>query len=235
MITKAQKTIVIVASVALLFGTWAFAASDRTCSRPESGSRHMRHRPGGPGPHMRLGRLLHRLELTQEQTEQVKLILESAKEDGEAAREAMAEARKALTEAVTKGADEAAVRTAATKVGDAIADQAIKQSATIASVRKVLTENQVSELDKLLAERKEHRKAFGKDGQGRGRHHGMRGPRGAPGGRNRRQGRRGPERGEGSNIDRLFERLDSDGDGTLTREELEGLSKGPRNRPGRRQ
>ena len=231
MLTKVQKTNAVVASVALLLGAWVFAASDQAYGRPESGPGRMRHRAPGPGMHMRLGRVLRRLDLTEEQIEQVKPIMESARQGADASRETMNQARAALAEAVTKAANEATIRAAATDLGNAIADEAVKKSATMASVRGLLTEEQLTELDELLTERKEHREEFGKDGRGSRRQQGMRGERGGLSRRHGRQGGRGSGRDEGPNIDRLFERLDSDGDGTLSREELEGLSQGPRNRP----
>ena len=240
MLTKAQKTTAVVASVALLLGAWAFAASDQAYGRPNAGPGRMTHRPPGPGVHMRLGQILRRLDLTEEQIEQIKPTMESARENAQASRDTMNQARGALAEAVTKGADEETIRAAATNLGNVIGNEAVKKSSTMASVRGLLTEQQLTELDKLLAERKERREEFGKGGRGPGRHTGMRDRRGGPGQRHGRQGgrgpgqgNRGPGRGEGPNIDRLFDRLDADEDGTLSREELEGFSQGRRNRPGR--
>jgi len=113
-------------------------------------------RPGGPaglgGPGIL--RILSRLELTDEQQESVKKITEEAKEKDKAVAEAVVEARKALREAVDKG-EESAIRKAATDIGKVLGDQAVLKVQTMASIKKVLTPEQLQKLEELKAKMKE--------------------------------------------------------------------------------
>ena len=115
-------------------------------------------RHGGPGE-MGMLRMLGRLELTDEQKESVKKITEAAKEKNKAADEAVGEARKALRESVDKG-DEDAIRKAATSLGKVIGDQAVLKVQTKASIKKVLTPEQLKELEEHKAKMKERGKKF---------------------------------------------------------------------------
>lgn len=198
----------------------------------------------GPG----IAGALRRLNLTEEQRESVKNILESARETAETERKAIADAREALHKAVTEGADETAIREAATNLGKVIGDQAVSRAATMTSIKKVLTEEQLEKLQKM--KESESRDDLGRaevPGRGlrRGNQRGMSGR--DPGGPGRGAGRfgRGPERGGrgfgegpgwqgrgfaegprvGSRIDRLIEQVDTNNDGTLTAEELEAYKK----------
>jgi Spy/CpxP family protein refolding chaperone len=98
---------------------------------------------------MMLARVLRSLDLTDEQKEQVKGILEAAKDKTQAAREALADATKRLHTAVTEGADEAAIREAAANLGKAIGDQAVLRASTMASIKEVLTDEQREQLEKM--------------------------------------------------------------------------------------
>ncbi len=115
-------------------------------------------RPGGfGGPGML--HMLGRLELTDEQKEAVKKITEAAKEKDKKADEAVGEARKALYEAVDKG-DETAIREAATVLGKALGDQAVLKAQTMASIKAVLTPEQLKKLDEFKATMKERAGKF---------------------------------------------------------------------------
>ena len=107
-------------------------------------------RPGGQA----ILHILGKLDLTDEQKESVKKITEEAKEKNKTAAEAVIEARKALREAVEKG-DEEAVRKAATELGKALGDQAVLKVQTMASIKKVLTPEQLQKLEELKAKMKE--------------------------------------------------------------------------------
>jgi Spy/CpxP family protein refolding chaperone len=98
--------------------------------------------PGKPGMQGMLGRL----DLTDEQKESVKQITEAAKEKNKTAAEAVGEARKALQEAVVNG-DETAIRKAATNLGKVLGDQAVLKSQTRASIKAVLTPEQLEKMD----------------------------------------------------------------------------------------
>ncbi|NQV35642.1 MAG: Spy/CpxP family protein refolding chaperone [Phycisphaeraceae bacterium] len=149
----------------------------------------------GPGPGM--GRtdapgmmgimpLLRRLDLTQEQHEAVRTILDGSKEATQAAHEAVQVVRQSLHQAVMDESDEAAIRAIATAMAKAVGDEAIKQVAVTKEIKSVLTEAQKNELITLISQGPEDRR---------------RGPQGPPSGmgrgpgRGRMQGRRpaGPD------------------------------------------
>ena len=155
--------------------------------------------PGGPGM---LGRgrgrdgypmplmMLRRLDLTDEQVDAIKKIVEESKEKSEAAIKAVAEATKGLHETVTEG-DEAKIREAATNLGKAIGDQAVLKAATMASVKEVLTDEQLKELEELKAKMKERAEKLPEE---------MKGPEFGP--RFQRFGRRGGSWGAGQDFGR---------------------------------
>lgn len=177
----------------------------------------MAGRRGGGDGHMMFKRILRRLDPNDKQTEQIKAIREANKEKLEAAKKAIAEARKALHEAVIEGANEATVRAAATTLGNALGDQAVLKASTMASIKKILTEEQLAKLKEIRAKMKERAEKFREkmeDPEFRGkkfRHH--RGPW-----HKRGDDRRGHTRG--LKIDRLFETKDTNQDGKLTKEEF---------------
>ena len=135
-------------------------------------------------------RILRQLDLTDEQVEAIKEVLEANKEKGEAARKNIAEATKDVHEAVAKG-DEAGIREAATNLGKAIGNGAVLRTATMASVKKVLTDEQREELEELTAKLKERAGKLpqGIEGLGLGR-------------RFQRFGQRGSFRGQGMGLGR---------------------------------
>jgi Spy/CpxP family protein refolding chaperone len=188
----------------------------------------MAGRHHGPG----IARALRRLDLTEQQRESIKSILESARETAEPGREAVADAKEVLHTAVAEGADETAIREAAENLGKVIGDQAVSKAATIALIKEVLTEEQLAQLQEMK-DSKPHgdleEAEIGGRGLHRGNRHGMLGR--GPGGPGRGLGRRamrdmrgrgvGPR--AGARIDWLIEQVDTDNDGTLTTEELEAF------------
>ena len=150
------------------FGRWTrgrggMRAQDTDFGRGTRGGRGMRAQGtdfgrGTRGVHDRdtmLMRILHRLDLTDEQTEQIKAIHESNKDKGEAVKKEIAEATKALHEAVAEGADEATIRAAGTKLGNAMSEGAVLKVTTVTSIEKVLTEGQLEKLKELQEKMKE--------------------------------------------------------------------------------
>ncbi len=118
----------------------------------------LRHRSAGPNSSATgIMQLVRRLDLTDEQSEQIKETVKANKEKIQAAQKAVAEARKALNETVAKGADEAAIRDAATAVGKALGDAAVLRANTTASVKAILTDEQRTKLDELRKEGQERR------------------------------------------------------------------------------
>jgi Spy/CpxP family protein refolding chaperone len=103
--------------------------------------------------------ILHRLDLTDEQKEAIKGILQDSREQAEATRKAVAEAHRALHKAVVGGAEED-IRTAATAVGTAIGDLAVHKANTFATVKQALTEEQRAELEEILGKLKERAQEF---------------------------------------------------------------------------
>ncbi len=103
--------------------------------------------------------MLGELELTDEQKESVKQINKAAKERNKTAAEAVGEARKVLREAVVKG-DETAVRKAATNLGKVLGDQAVLKVQTTASIKAVLTPEQLKKLEELKTTMKERAGKF---------------------------------------------------------------------------
>ncbi len=101
------------------------------------------------GQHGRPAMALRRLDLTEEQRERIKDILESARDTSESGREAVVDATKALHTAVAEGAGETVVREAAVNIGKVIGDQAVSRAATMASIKEVLTEEQLEQLQKM--------------------------------------------------------------------------------------
>jgi Spy/CpxP family protein refolding chaperone len=98
-----------------------------------------------------LGRMGDRLELTEEQRTEIKGIFEDSKEDRQALRATVQEAMKALHEAAQDGT-EAEIIAAGKALGDAHTNQALQKSATMKSVKAVLTDEQVAQLDEIKAE-----------------------------------------------------------------------------------
>jgi Spy/CpxP family protein refolding chaperone len=119
---------------------------------PERG---MRARLGQNDAGPNILRLVRRLDLTDEQAEKIKETIKANQEKIQTAQKAVAEARKALNEAVAKGADETAIREAATAVGKALGDAAVLRVNTKTAVEKILTDEQRAKLEELRKEMKE--------------------------------------------------------------------------------
>lgn len=120
---------------------------------PRIGTRGRRN--GGPGwqgrgnrsslPGM-MGAMAQRLNLTDDQTEKIRDITQQARGEGQEIGQVLVKARKAFNDVVVDGAEEEQIRGAAEVLAKAMADQAIHQSKTRASIREVLTEEQREQL-----------------------------------------------------------------------------------------
>jgi Spy/CpxP family protein refolding chaperone len=140
-------------------------------------------------------RILRRLDLTEEQHEQVRTILEDNKESAQTAEKAVQDARKALHQTVIDQQGEEAIRNAAAEIGTAIGNQAVLKTQTIAAVKGVLTEEQKQKLETMkekALELRENMQQF-QDEFGPGYNRGPRG-RGMQGSG---PGFRGPGKGRG--------------------------------------
>ena len=144
-------------------------------------------RPWGPGSFqsengfgsMLLGRMGERLNLTDEQKDQIKAIVDANKENFQAAHEAVRKATKGLNEAA-QGGVEAEIIAAGKAVGDAFTEQALQRANITKQVKAVLTEEQQTQLDEMrtqIKERMQLRQERRRDGEG-------------PHGRGERSGRR---------------------------------------------
>ncbi|MHC4844402.1 MAG: Spy/CpxP family protein refolding chaperone, partial [Planctomycetota bacterium] len=111
----------------------------------------------GPGKGFPMLRVLRRLDLTEEQHEQVRTILEDNKENAQTVEKGVRDAQKALHDAVINEAGEEAIRNAAAEVGTAIGNQAVLRTQTAASVKGVLTEEQLQKLDTIKEKMQEIR------------------------------------------------------------------------------
>jgi Spy/CpxP family protein refolding chaperone len=223
--TRCKTMILTVLAVLVISGIVLATPGGYRHRRGVGGGHHRRRGPAGPawqGEHgrpMMLERILHKLDLTDEQAEQVKTIREGNKEKMKAARKAVAEATKALHETTFQDANEATIRAAATVLGKALGDKAVLQATRIASIKKVLTGEQLMKLKESRAEMKEWA------GQFRER---MRDPKSC----NRFWQRRGPKSRPRRrlNIEKLFETKDTNKDEKLTKEELQAGDKEERPR-----
>jgi Spy/CpxP family protein refolding chaperone len=121
---------------------------------PQDAPRFGQQGPQRPGPGQGQGlpilRALRQLDLTQEQRDEVRTIVDVSQEDADAAMEAMQAARTTLHEAVINGSDEETVRAAATALGKAIGDEAVLRVGVMAQIKEVLTEEQRAELQTLM-------------------------------------------------------------------------------------
>lgn len=161
----------------------------------------------GPGPRqagapgMRIAQLLRQLDLTQDQHEAIRKILDAHKDAAQASQQAVQKARQSLHEAVTQEADDVSIRAIATTLAQAVGDQAIEQVAVTKEIKGVLTAEQKEKLAALIKQAPEDRPGGPRGRQGRmGRGLGN-GPQWGPGqdraGRPGRGFGNGPDRGPG--------------------------------------
>jgi len=127
----------------------------------------------------------------------------------EAARKAVAEASKALHEATFQDANEVTIRAAAAALGNALGDKAVLQATTMASIKKVLTGEQLVKLKESRAKMKEWAGQF-RERMRDPESHNQFWQRGAPKSHRQRL-----------NIEKLFETKDTNKDGKLTKQELQ--------------
>jgi Spy/CpxP family protein refolding chaperone len=97
-----------------------------------------------------LERIIRQLPPTEEQTKKIQGILQGKEAVLSTARQAFATAAAALNGA-SNGGDEAAIRTAATKVGQTLADLQVLRSKVVAEMKAVLTPEQLKKIEELKA------------------------------------------------------------------------------------
>lgn len=102
----------------------------------------------GGGQINRLLNQVKTLGLTPDQSKAVQELVQKAGARMKASQEAVTAARKGLDEAVFQGADAQAIRPAAQKLAQALTEQAVFQASVVNAVRKQLTAEQLSNLQK---------------------------------------------------------------------------------------
>ena len=163
--------------------------------------------PFGPAHSSVLGPAAWALKLTDEQIRQIRSIYDRARVDSGSVEQAVAQARMALHQAVTSGADEAQVRTAAAALGTAIGNQAAVHAKTVAAAKAVLTDEQRKEFEKIPEKMGTLQ-------------HNTQGPNPAGPGQTLPHG---PGPGGAMSLDQMFKDADANKDGTLTVEELKAF------------
>ncbi len=120
------------------------------------------HNPRGRGPEggrgfgdgHRLEHLALRLELSDGQRQELKQALSERFEAGAEARRGLFEARQALREKIHADSfDEAAIREAAAAIAALAADMAVERGRQAQELRRILTPEQLAELEQMREER----------------------------------------------------------------------------------
>ena len=116
--------------------------------------------PRGAGPAGAFLPPLRRLELTDEQREQVRTAIGESREAARTHARETRTAREALGEAVTTGAvDEDRLRTLGAELGRLAGDAAVRRAQVYAAVWQILTPEQQARAEEIRAEREERRNA----------------------------------------------------------------------------
>lgn len=114
------------------------------------GRRGFGHDSMGPGRAMGL---LRELDLSDDQTQQIRALFEEAESSG--AHKRLMEARRALNDAIESGTDEGEIRQLAYQVGQSEGDAAVERARAQVRIHEILTDSQRQELDRLKLEMKE--------------------------------------------------------------------------------
>ncbi|MBS1816627.1 MAG: periplasmic heavy metal sensor [Acidobacteria bacterium] len=126
--------------------------------------------PGGPGGPLGLGpMMLGRLDLTNDQRDRVKQILDSHRDDQKAIGDRAMKAHQALQEAITGTFDEGGIRARAADVAAVDADMAVLQGRIYSEVYQILTPEQQTKLKQQQAELKQRQGQRPNDAGPRGR------------------------------------------------------------------
>jgi Spy/CpxP family protein refolding chaperone len=153
---KARHVVTVLAGLALVAGTTAVLAQGMGGGRgPGSWGRHGGFFGAGMGP---LGRLIHRLDLTQEQKDSIKAILDQEQPTFQALRQQLREGRQAFRAAhpiTSTEVDEAGIRAHVADQAKVMADLAVAAAKTRAQVMNVLTPDQRNQLAQMQQQFKE--------------------------------------------------------------------------------
>ena len=115
--------------------------------------------PGGPGGPGMLGpMMLERLDLSNDQRDRVKQILDSHRDEQQALGDRAMKAHEALQDAVTGTFDESAVRVRAADVAAVDADQAVAQARVYGEIFQILSVDQQQKMKTMQADMKQRAK-----------------------------------------------------------------------------
>ena len=130
--------------------------------------------PGGPGGPGALGpMMLERLDLTSDQRDRVRQILDSHRDDERAIGDRAMKAHEALDDVMSGTFDESAIRARAADVAAVEADVAVAQGRIYSEVFQILTADQQTKLKKLQSDMKERRAKMQQQRQDRGANRGQ--------------------------------------------------------------
>ena len=118
--------------------------------------------------------MLERLDLTTDQRDRVRQILDSIRDEQKAIGDRAMKPHEALQEVVTGTFDESAIRARAADVAAVDADVAVAQARVYNEVLQILTADQQQKLKKLQADMKERREKMQQQRQERGANRGQR-------------------------------------------------------------
>ena len=117
--------------------------------------------------------MLERLDLTSDQRDRVRQILDSHRDDERALGDRAMQAREALEDAMAGTFDESAIRARAADVAAVDVDVAVTQGRIYSEVFQILTADQQTKLKKLQADMKERRAKMQQQRQDRGANRGQ--------------------------------------------------------------
>ncbi|HUR33485.1 MAG TPA: Spy/CpxP family protein refolding chaperone [Vicinamibacterales bacterium] len=120
--------------------------------------------PGGPDGGMLGPMMLGRLDLTTDQRDRVRQIMDSHREEQKALGDRAMKARAALQDAITATFDESAIRARAADVAAVDADMAVASARVYGEVFQILTSDQQQKLRTLQTEMKDRQETRRKRG-----------------------------------------------------------------------
>ena len=159
-------------SIRLAIGCFAVFALAALPALAQGGP--MGHGPHGGGMHGHgefLAHMIHRLDLTDAQRDQIHQIMQKTQQETEPSREAMRAAHEVLADLMhAEVYDEASIRAAAEQVAAAQAEMIVAHARALRDARNVLTPEQLEQFQQMHERRREHKGELGGTERGRGRH-----------------------------------------------------------------
>jgi Spy/CpxP family protein refolding chaperone len=164
-------------SLRLAFGCFAVVALAALPALAQGGQ--MGHGPHGGGMHGHgelMAHMIHKLDLSDTQRDQVHQIFEQTQKETELNRETMRVAHEVLADLMHAEAyDEASIRAAAEEVAAAQAELIVAHARALRDVRTVLTPAQLEQFQQMQELHREHKGELDGMERGRGRRHGRHG------------------------------------------------------------